>query len=148
MLQSASITGSRFWVSYTYNNFHYADFVQFENNYSGNKLPSVPAHTINSGFTFNLANLTAAVNYLYNSKIPLNDANSRYANEYHLLGTKLTWTIGEKTVVKIFTGADNILDETYSLGNDINGFGGRYYNTAPKRNYFAGINISLPFMKQ
>jgi iron complex outermembrane receptor protein len=25
------------------------------------------------------------------------------------------------------------------LGNDINAFGGRYYNAAAKRNYYAGV---------
>jgi len=29
----------------------------------------------------------------------------------------------------------------YSLGNDINAFGGRYYNAAPGANYSAGISI-------
>jgi len=37
-----------------------------------------------------------------------------------------------------------VLDETYSLGNDINAAGGRYYNAAPKRNYYAGLAINFP----
>ncbi len=36
-----------------------------------------------------------------------------------------------------------LLNETYSLGNDINGFGGRYYNAAAKRNYYAKIVLQL-----
>jgi iron complex outermembrane receptor protein len=31
----------------------------------------------------------------------------------------------------------------YSLGNDINAFGRRYYNPAPERNYFAGLRVSF-----
>jgi iron complex outermembrane receptor protein len=40
-----------------------------------------------------------------------------------------------------YTGVDNLLSETYSLGNDINAAAGRYYNTAPKRNYYAGVSF-------
>jgi iron complex outermembrane receptor protein len=40
-----------------------------------------------------------------------------------------------------YTGADNLLNETYSLGNDINAAAGRYYNAAPQRNYYAGISF-------
>ena len=41
----------------------------------------------------------------------------------------------------VFAGVDNLLDLTYSLGNDINAFGGRYYNAAPKRNFYAGLSF-------
>jgi iron complex outermembrane receptor protein len=40
-------------------------------------------------------------------------------------------------------GADNLLNKTYSLGNDLNAFGGRFFNPAPKRNYFLGAKIEL-----
>jgi iron complex outermembrane receptor protein len=41
--------------------------------------------------------------------------------------------------MEIFGAAENILDEKYSLGNDINAFGGRYYNVAAGRNFSGGI---------
>jgi iron complex outermembrane receptor protein len=34
-----------------------------------------------------------------------------------------------------------LLDEKYSLGNDLNAFGGRYFNAAPERNYFGGVKF-------
>ena len=33
----------------------------------------------------------------------------------------------------VFGTADNLFDVKYSLGNDINAFGGRYYNAAPEQ---------------
>jgi iron complex outermembrane receptor protein len=36
-------------------------------------------------------------------------------------------------------GADNLLDEVYSLGNDINAAANRFYNAAPRRNYYVGL---------
>ncbi len=48
-----------------------------------------------------------------------------------------------KTRYSIYAGADNLLDEVYSLGNDINAAGGRYYNAAPRRNYYVGLSFQL-----
>ncbi|MCH5683606.1 hypothetical protein LWM68_04585 [Niabella sp. W65] len=45
--------------------------------------------------------------------------------------------------INLYAGADNLLNENYSLGNDINAVSGRYYNAAPRRNYYAGAAFSL-----
>jgi len=45
--------------------------------------------------------------------------------------------------MNIFAGADNLLNQSYSLGNDLNAVGNRYYNPAPGRNYFGGISLLL-----
>jgi iron complex outermembrane receptor protein len=83
-------------------------------------------------------------NFNFTSSIPLTDANDVYADAYKLwqlkLGCKKQFS---KTVVDIFVGADNLLNETYSLGNDLNAAGGRYYNPAPERNYFGGVVVSF-----
>ncbi len=90
------------------------------------------------GFYFN-ANFYAA------SRIFLNDANTAVANSYQLLGSRIGWKRPgvPKTKYSIYVGADNLLDQVYSLGNDINAAGGRYYNAAPRRNYYAGISFLL-----
>jgi iron complex outermembrane receptor protein len=79
----------------------------------------------------------------------LNDANTAFAKQYSLIGLKLGYEklLHEKFRFKIFTGVENLLDQKYSLGNDINGFGGRYYNAAPGRNYFASIALSCEHKK-
>ncbi|MNL84296.1 hypothetical protein D3C87_2122250 [compost metagenome] len=45
--------------------------------------------------------------------------------------------------IEVFAGADNILNEKYSLGNDLNAFGARYFNAAAKRNFYAGLAVRL-----
>jgi iron complex outermembrane receptor protein len=85
----------------------------------------------------------------FTDAIPLDDANSEYAESYVLVSTRLGFkgSIAGKVPIEIFTGVDNLLDERYSLGNDLNAFGGRYYNAAAPRNYFAGISI-MPYQKR
>jgi iron complex outermembrane recepter protein len=130
------------WISYAFQHFRYKDFKQITSDLSGNALPGVAPHTISAGYDVFLKNgLTANVNYFFSDKIPLNDANTAYAERYHLVGAKIGYQKIFKDTWKfvLSVGADNLLDQKYSLGNDINGFGGRYYNAAPRRNYFASI---------
>jgi iron complex outermembrane receptor protein len=42
-------------------------------------------------------------------------------------------------------GGDNLLDETYSLGDDVNASGGRYYNVAPGINFYTNLQIRFLF---
>jgi len=90
--------------------------------------------------------LSGGINYYYSDKIPLNDANSAYAKSYHLVGAKIGFEKLFKNGVspKISIGADNLLNQHYSLGNDINGFGGRYYNAAPLRNFY--VSVAMRFL--
>lgn len=137
-----SINRSIIWLSHTFHNFKYKDFKQLNNDFSGNQLPATASHTISTGIDLAMKNgIIATANYYYSDKLPLNDANLDYANAYHLLGLKLGYEklIRQKFRIKVFAGAENILDENYSLGNDVNGFGGRYYNAAPGRNYYAAV---------
>ena len=73
----------------------------------------------------------------YVDHIPLNDANDAYAPAYVLVNIRAGYrtTIQEQLQLELFAGVDNVMDETYSLGNDLNAFGRRYYNTAPPRKY-------------
>lgn len=138
-LQSATI-----WLSHTYHHFRYKEFKQLTADFSGNALPGVAPHTVSSGFDLAARNgLQGTLSYYFSSKIPLNDANTAYANPYHLLGLKIGFEkkLWKKERVKLAIGADDLLDQRYSLGNDVNGFGGRYYNAAAGRNYYASLAI-------
>jgi iron complex outermembrane recepter protein len=42
----------------------------------------------------------------------------------------------------LYAGADNLLDEKYSLGNDINAAGNRFFNAAPTINYYLGVKVA------
>jgi iron complex outermembrane receptor protein len=48
-----------------------------------------------------------------------------------------------KNTLKFNAGIDNLLNENYSLGNDLNAFGNRFYNPAAKRNYFFGLGLRI-----
>lgn len=138
----SSISKFNIRTDFTYNHFRYGYFVKGTDNFSGKTIPSVPSTVITIlADVYSYQGIYLNANYYTASSIYLNDANTAKAEPYHLLGCQLGWKKKEKGPYRlnIYAGIDNLLDETYSLGNDINAAGGRYYNAAPKRNYYIGI---------
>jgi iron complex outermembrane recepter protein len=144
-LQSNAFTkNALFWLCHTWHNFHYKSFEQLNNDFSGKALPAEAPHTISTGFDFMANNgLLGNIAYYFSGKVPLNDANTEFAAAYHLLSAKLGYEKWLKQImrIKFFAGIENLLDQNYSLGNDINGFGGRYYNAAAERTYYAALVV-------
>lgn len=126
----------------TLNNFKYGDFKKDAADYSDKKLPGVPQYTLSIvADVHSRAGIYISVTLYSASKIYLNDANSASSEAYNLLGCRAGWKPSRfrKLQWNFYAGMDNVLDESYSLGNDINAAGGRYYNAAAGRNYYAGI---------
>jgi iron complex outermembrane receptor protein len=136
----------QFNAAYTYNHFKYGAFKKGSIDFSGKNLPGVPEHTVSilADLAF-VKNIYLNSTYLYTSKIFLDDANANSADKYHLLGGRIGWKsiIKTKAVLNFYAGVDNLLNEMYSLGSDINAAGGRYYNAAAARNYYVGLNVQL-----
>lgn len=137
----------RLWASHTWHNFKYKNYQKVTEDtvdLSGKKLPSIPPHFISAGVDAEMKlGIYAHLSYYYSDPLPLNDANTDFASSYHLL----TARIGYKTQLTkrfrfdVFATGDNLFDVKYSLGNDINAFGGRYYNAAPGRNFGIGARL-------
>ena len=130
-------------ASYTHHYFVFNNYVKGEDNFSGNRLTGVAPNILvlalqastASGFYLNGT-------YNFTDEIPLNDANSVYADSYHLVQGKLGYRRNFAGVgLDIFGGVDNLLNQTYSLGNDINAFGERYYQPAAQRNFYVGLKL-------
>lgn len=130
--------------AYTFNDFKYGDFKKGNSNFSGKKLPGVPVNTIAVlADLFFRKNIYFNSTYYYATKIYLDDANTVTADKYHLVGCRAGCkpALKNRMTFNFYAGIDNLFDETYSLGNDVNAAGGRYYNGAPKRNYYAGVSF-------
>jgi iron complex outermembrane recepter protein len=146
-VRSKLISTFRLWTTYTYNHYRFVDYVQDGNDYSGNRLTGVAPTIALFGVDVTAQKIYFNVTANYTDAIPLNDANTEYASEYFLLGGRLGYKnkLWNNVLVDIFGGVDNALDKTYSLGNDLNAVGGRYYNAAAGRNYFVGLSINPLF---
>jgi iron complex outermembrane recepter protein len=133
-------------AAYAYSSYTYGSLRRDTVDFSGKRLPSVPAHTFSLVADIHLKNkLYSSITYYHASRIFLNDANTASAEGYHLLGVQVGWSkdFSKRFTARIYAGADNLLDEVYSLGNDINDPRGRFFNTAPRRNYYVGLLLNL-----
>jgi iron complex outermembrane receptor protein len=131
-------------VSYAFQPYRYGDFVREQNDFSGKALPGLSRHNLYVGFHALLfKHFLLHGNYYYNSPVPLNDLNSEYGKEMHSLSGRLGYQLQQgKYAFALSAGVDNIMDQRYSLGYDINAAAGRYYNAAPGRNYFIQIALN------
>jgi len=140
------VSALKLWSGVTLNQYEFKDYTKDNISYSGNQLTGTPKEVITGGADVVFANvfyLNLTANYT--SEIPLNDANSVFGKSYTLLGGRIGYKnyLTKKLPIEFFAGVDNLLDQTYSLGNDLNAAGGRYFNAAPRRNYYSGIRFDL-----
>lgn len=134
--------------AYTGHFFKFKDYRQNDNDFSGHELTGVSPHILVNRLDLRTrAGVYLNLTHQWVDEIPLNDANTVFQDPYHLMNARLGWknTLGVKWDVEIYGGVDNLLDESYSLGNDLNAFGGRYYQPAPLRNYYGGIKVGFRY---
>jgi iron complex outermembrane receptor protein len=116
---------------------------------SGRQLTGVPDRVFvtNAQIKFP-SHLYVFAQYNYTARLPLDDTGPLvYAAHYNLVEAKIGWEhlIRRNARFSVYAGADNLLNEKYSLGNDLNQnqIGGRYYNAAAPRNYYVGLKVML-----
>ncbi len=136
-----------------YYNFKFKEFIDLNQDFSGNDLTGMPKFTYNFTLdTQSTKGLYGNINYYFVGKIPVNDANSVYTKKYQLLHAKIGYrkNFSSQFQADIFTGINNILNEKYAAMLQINAssFGNnapRYYYPGEPTNYYLGANFSYTF---
>lgn len=150
-LSSTIVKSFKAWSGITLNRYEFKDYIKDNVSFTGNQLTGTPKEVFTGGLDFVFTN-RVYINLTANhtSKIPLNDGNTIYADAYTLLGARAGYRSAEpnKFPFELFMGADNLLDKTYSLGNDLNAAAGRYFNVAAGRNFYVGIKAGIAFNKK
>ena len=135
--------------SATFNDFKFKDFVELNQDFSGNQLTGVPKFTFNSQLNFE-SNIGLYSFFTYNfvGEIPIRDDNSIYSDAYQLVHVKMGYKtiLRDKFELDLFVGLNNLFHEKYASMLLINavGFGTnspRYYYPGEPRNYYLGINF-------
>ena len=135
------------------NDFKFRDFKDGDQDFSGNDLTGVPAHTLNLGLESEfVGGFSFRIKLLNVGEIPVNDGNTVYADAYSLLNAKLNYRFDfiKKIKLEVYVGANNLTDEAYvaSVLPNAVGFGGaqpRYYYPGDARNFYAGIKLGLDY---
>ncbi|WP_367865512.1 TonB-dependent receptor [Pedobacter sp. WC2423] len=142
--KNTTIRGLSIKSAYTLSRFKFDHYLDRTVDLSGKDLTGVPKNVIVTSIDLQLPKgFYFFLQHNYTSRIPLTDANTVYARAYHLVQSKIGWKELHiaNTRVEIFAGAENLLNQNYSPGNDLNAAGGRYFNPAATRSFYAGLNI-------
>lgn len=129
----------------TLNDFKFVNYKNNTTNFEGNKLTGVADNVLVSNLSVGFAkSFYWNLQFNYNGKMPLNDANTFISTPYRVWQSKMGWKSQQhKYPLECYVIIDNIGNERYALGYDINAFGNRFFNPSPKRNFQAGIIIDL-----
>jgi iron complex outermembrane receptor protein len=127
-----------------YNDFEFTDFVDVEEDFTGNQIPAIPDYDIN--FSLNLLYKTKWV-LNFNTEIigemPLDDGNTKFSESYNLSNFKIGYLTSLFDAQTQFSfGVNNIMDKNFAasvLPNAV-GFGGAdpryFYPSTPRQFYF------------
>lgn len=145
-----------FWVAPFFNasfNWHeFKEFIDGDNDFSGNQLTGVPDISLASGVALNYKKFSFFLNHFYVGEMPMNDSNSLYSDAYNLLNLKFDYVIQlvENLDFKVNFGINNLADTKYASSILINATGfnnsePRYYYPGNPRNYYGGVKLSYHF---
>jgi iron complex outermembrane receptor protein len=137
-----SFKGGRINLSYTLSKNKFEDFIIDNNNLADNLIPGIPSQMLDLDLIFKLSRGRSLIisNRLIGERYADN-ANETLINSYNLLNIKYSKEIFSNS--EIFLGVNNIFNQEYFDNIRINAFGKRYYEPAPKRNFYFGINFSF-----
>ena len=154
------IGGLTLELSYAYSNFLYdeydaliinPDLTVQEEDFAGNKPPSVPSSNLYSAVVYNHNFSTTFNGYLrgsvrYISGMYVDDANSAKTDDYTLMNSDvgLTMAFGDFNL-QLSGGVNNILDLTYVGFININSSSGQYYEAGEPLSWYSAINFGYNF---
>ncbi|MDO7846379.1 TonB-dependent receptor [Hymenobacter sp. M29] len=140
----AVVGGLRAWASYAYNDFRFGRYPSGGTDLRGNHLTGTTPHTLSAGLDFNESHgFYLNPNLSHQARIVLTDNNVETAPGYWVFGARGGWrrTLADHLETDFYAGLDNATDRRYSLGNDLNAFGGRYFQPAPGRAWYVGAQL-------
>ncbi|MBU2975223.1 TonB-dependent receptor family protein [Zobellia sp. B3R18] len=139
------------FINYTLSDFSFAEFIDEDNDFSGNPLTGVPKNRLNSGLQLQMKNgFYWNTTHQYVDQISLTDANTLYSDEFNVLNSKIGYRkqLSARFSVGFDFGVNNIFDTKYAQSVLINatGFGGsepRYYYPGNGRNWYGGLKLGM-----
>ena len=137
-----SFDGGIINLSYTLSKNKFEDFIINNNNLADNLIPGIPSQMLELDLIFKLSRGRSLIisNRLIGERYADN-ANKTLISSYNLVNVKYSKDIFSNS--EIFLGLNNAFNQEYFDNIRINAFGKRYYEPAPKRNFYFGINFSF-----
>ena len=147
--QGEPIDGLTVALAYTYSDFQFDRFTDDDgNDFAGNTIPGVPDDLLRLEFAYRHASgFYGSLDALKVGDFLLNNANTAANDSYTVLGLRAglaDYKLGSWTWSP-FVGVNNLTDQSYAQNARINAFGGRFFEPAPDRHWYAGVALRFDF---
>jgi len=136
----------KIWANYTNIHARFEHYEQGSTKYDGNKLTGTSPNIFAGGADiYTSPGLYMNLSYSYTDQIALNDANSFYATAYNLFFAKIGFKVNlaAKLSTDLFFSYDHSFNSPYSLGNDLNAAGNRFFNPSSPQNFYGGVKLKF-----
>ena len=139
---SVSFQGGLFNLNYTLSKNRFKDFILDGDDLSDNLIPGIPSQMLDLEVLFKLSKkrMLILTNRLIGERYADN-LNETLVSSYNIFNVKYSKEIFKKSQFSL--GVNNLFNEEFYDNIRINAFGKRYYEPAPKRNFYFGINFSF-----
>ena len=136
-----------YFITGAFMNYEFLEFLDGDEDYSGNELTGTPKETVNMGVELiSRKGLYGNINGQYTGDIPIDDGNTLYADSYFVGRAKVGYLVNLGPFqVDLHAGINNIFDAKYASMLQINNAFGRFYYPGTPRNYFGGATAKWSF---
>lgn len=133
----------RLHASYSFTDARYVRYMvasgSGSTSYATNRVPGVAPNLASASLQLGEPSTRfLSVEERYRSNIPVNDANTAFAPASIVTNVRGSLAMGD---VSFFAGVDNVLGAVYDTSVSVNAFGGRYFDPAAGRTFYAGIDL-------
>ncbi len=137
------LSGAYTWSDFSFDTFRNADGDVFD----GNRIPGIPKSLFHADLSwFGDTGFYASWGATVAGSMFADNANDTRIDSYTVSNLKSGYNgFAGDWEFSIFAGVNNLFDEDYNNNIRINAFGKRYYEPAPDRNTFFGINVRRNF---
>jgi iron complex outermembrane receptor protein len=141
------LSGLTAGLSYTWIDLVYDEFVEAGVDFAGKTIPGVPQHQVALDLAWQHDNgFYAGWDTLYVGRLQANNANTVETDAYLVSNLRLGYRQqGESWAFEPYAGIYNLFDESYNGNIRVNAAFGRYYEPAPERNGYAGLQLAYRF---
>ncbi|MEM1261907.1 MAG: TonB-dependent receptor [Pseudomonadota bacterium] len=141
-LQWQPMSAWRFETAVTVNDFRFRRFVTDTTDFSGQRTPGIPRYVaaISGHYQFHESRFVA-LDITRFGAVALNNAGSAEQGAYTVAGLRAGWSFTlSRQRVRLTAGVNNLLDEDYPANLRINAFGARFFEPAPPRYAYVGVD--------
>jgi len=126
--------------------YEFDEFATPSERFDGNRIPGLPEQTWVNQLTWeNLDERFATLETEYVGDLVADNANETAVDSYWLVNLRVGdgWQLSPQTRLSAYVGLRNLLDEEHYANVRLNGTFGRFYEPAPGRSVYGGLELSF-----